>query len=71
MIDNAVAVTPGLRSTPPLLAEAGEARINRLLSGPLTAGFGNRSGTKRRETASNRCDMAEPVGHLTAIDPRF
>ena len=32
----------GLRSTP-LLAEAGEARINRLPSGPLTAGFGNSS----------------------------
>jgi hypothetical protein len=46
-------------------------RINRLRSGPPTQILGTSLGTKRRETASNQCDMAEPMGHLTAIDLRF
>jgi hypothetical protein len=48
-----------------------EGRINRLLSGPPAAGFGNRLGTKLRATGSNQCDRPQAVTQPTLLSCGF
>jgi hypothetical protein len=51
--------------------QAGEAGIDRILSGSSPQDLGTNLGTKQGETAVNQCDLAEPVRLLKQLTCTF